>query len=85
MEALRLALIVFPRYEAGSQFQLVPLTKGQTALRVTECLINARNLPAHGFHEVARLTRTVRSYEMRYSDFIQLEAWVASLTSSAAP
>ena len=81
---LRLAQIVFPRYDAGSQFQLIPLTKGQAALRLTECLVNARNLPAHGFHEVARIARAVHSHELRYSAFNQLDAWVASLRPSPA-
>ena len=78
-EASRLAGIVFPRYQTGSQFHVAALTKGRTAFRLTECLINARNLPAHGLHELARLARAVRSHEVRYSEFSQLDAWVSSL------
>jgi hypothetical protein len=37
-------------------------------------LINARNLPEHGFAQVARLARKVPAYRMTYSSFAQLRA-----------
>lgn len=80
--ALPLARLVFPRYDGVGPFQLMPLTKAQAALRLTECLINARNLPAHGFHEVARISRAAPAYDLRYSAFDQLDAWVASLADA---
>ena len=78
-EAQRLAGVVFPRYQAGNSFELAALTKGRTALRLAECLINARNLPDRGLEELARLAVGLTSYELRYSEFRQLHTWVASL------
>jgi hypothetical protein len=49
------------------------------------CLINARNLPEHGFLEVTRLARTVPAFSLRYGDFAQLEQWVVTLEGSSDP
>jgi hypothetical protein len=51
-----LGLILFPRYRPEAPFELRPLSKAQTGLALMQNLINARNLPQHGFSEVARLT-----------------------------
>lgn len=81
-DAVGLSQVVFPRYQAGSDFEVVPLAKALAALRLTECLINARNLPANGFHEVARLLREVPSHELVYSDFGQLGGWMKSVAGA---
>jgi hypothetical protein len=67
-----LSLIIFPRYSPGRDFILRPLSKAQGGLELMKCLVNARNLPAHGFPEIARLAKTVPAYSMSYSDFDQI-------------
>jgi hypothetical protein len=65
--------LVFPRYLDGAGFELRALTKAQAGLALMQCLINARNLPEHGFHEAARLCRVVPAFQITYSDFKQIE------------
>jgi hypothetical protein len=71
--------LVFPRYEASAPFRLEPLSSGRAALELMACLINARNLPAHGFREVTRLVRQVRPFALKYGDFSQIERWAEGL------
>lgn len=73
-----LSRIVFPRYRPGD-FSFEPLTPAQAGLALMECLTNARNLPGHGFPEVARLARAVPAYRMTYGDFAQIGAIVEGL------
>jgi hypothetical protein len=68
----RLGLIVFPHYLPDSAFSLRPLTKAQAGLALMECLINARNLPDHGFSEIARLAQVAPAYKLIYADFDQI-------------
>ena len=67
----RLSRIVFPRYRPGD-FSFEPLTPAQAGLALMECLTNARNLPDHGFPEVARLAQAVPTYRMTYGSFAQI-------------
>lgn len=60
-------VILFPRYGVEKSFRLEPLSKAQTVLRLSECLINARNLPDNGFPEAIRLAKTVAAYRLEYS------------------
>jgi hypothetical protein len=73
-DATRLSLIVFPRYQAGSDFAWRPLSKAQAGLALMKCLVNARNLPEHGFPQISRLAKTVPAYHMTYADFDKVEA-----------
>lgn len=73
------ALILFPHYQAGSQFLLQPLSKAQAGLALMECLVNARNLEDHGFAAVSRLARAVPAYKLYYSHFDQLEGLLDKL------
>ena len=68
-----LEVIVFPRFSAGGFFSIEPLSPARSALRLMECLLNARNLSDHGFAEVTRLARSVPAYEMRYAELEQLD------------
>ena len=68
-----LDLILFPRYEAGATCRLQRLTGAQTGLALMECLVNARNLPEHGFPEVVRLARSAPGYVLRYRCFEEIE------------
>jgi hypothetical protein len=74
-----LRLIIFPNYQADSDFELRQLSRAQAGLELMQCLINARNLPDHGFPEVIRLARAVPAYKMIYANFIQIEMALLSL------
>lgn len=67
-----LSLILFPRYQAGGEFALTSLTKAQTGLELMQCLVNARNLPEHGFPEITRLSKSTLAYIINYSSFNQI-------------
>jgi hypothetical protein len=78
-----LGLIIFPRYAAGSELELRPLSQAQAGLALMECLVNARNLPDHGFSEIVRLARAAHAYQIRYSDFAQVGDLIEKLLASA--
>jgi hypothetical protein len=77
------SLIIFPRYRPGSDFILRPLSRAQAGLALMECLVNARNLPEHGFPQIARLARLAPAYKLTYAHFQQIgeqiDAWLRSL------
>ncbi len=72
-EPTALKQIVFPQYQAGAAGELQPLSRASTATLLTGLLINARNLPDHGFPEVLRLARQIPAFSLAYSDFEQLK------------
>jgi hypothetical protein len=78
-----LGLIVFPRYLPGSDLALRPLSKAQAGLALMECLVNARNLPGHGFSEIARLARRAPAYKLNYADFDQIGERIEMLLQSS--
>jgi hypothetical protein len=80
-----LSLILFPHYLPGGDFSLRPLSKAQAGLELMQCLVNARNLPEHGFPEVTRLARRVPAYKMSYAHFDQLGECIESVLQSALP
>ena len=66
-------LILFPRYETGAELDWRPLSSAETGLELMKFLINARNLPDHGFNEIARLARATKGIKFTYSSFEQIE------------
>lgn len=76
-----LSLIIFPAYKPGSDFELRPLSKAQAGLALMQCLVNARNLPAHGFSEITRLAKTIPAYTMNYAGFEHIGTRVEGLLS----
>ena len=74
-----LSLIVFPRYRAGHDFMWQPLSKAQAGLELMKCLVNARNLPEHGFAEIACLARSAPAFKMTYAGFEQIEPYLEKL------
>ena len=78
-----LRLIIFPRYQAGCDPLCRPLSKAQAGLALMECLVNARNLPGHGFSEITRLARVAPAYKLRYSRFEQIGGQIATLLHMA--
>jgi hypothetical protein len=77
--ATLVSTIIFLRYQAGSDFVWRPLSKAQAGLALMQCLVNARNLPEHGFPQISRLAKTVPAYHMTYANFDQIEAQLDSL------
>jgi len=61
--------LVFPRYTPEHRGELTRLTAARAGLSLMECLVNARNLPAHGFEEVSRLVRQLQPWSFEYSSF----------------
>ncbi len=74
-----LAAIVFPRFSLGAPFRIQPLSKADTGLELMSGLINARNLPGHGFSEVTRLAKLIPGSLLEYGAFSQLGEWTAQL------
>ena len=63
-----LAGVVFPRFRPDAPVRLKRLTSAACGLRLMACLLNARNLPEHGFPAVSEMARRVPSYELVYGD-----------------
>lgn len=78
----RVDMIVFPNFRADAPFSYEPTSPAQTGMELMGCLINARNLPEHGFPEVTRLARDVPGYHLTYGDVSQLEGWVQDMKAS---
>jgi hypothetical protein len=74
-----LSLVIFPNYQARATFRLESLSKAQAGKALMQCLINARNLPGHGFDDIARLARHTPAYRMTYNNFDQVGNMVKRL------
>jgi hypothetical protein len=72
--ATPVSTIIFPHYQADSDFVWRPLSKAQAGLALMKCLVNARILPEHGFPQISRLAKTIPAYHMTYANFDQVEA-----------
>ena len=77
-----LSLILFPRYRPGHKFALTSLTKAHTGLELMQCLVNARNLPEHGFPEISRLSKHTPAYKINYSNFDQIGDRIETILGS---
>ncbi len=51
------------------------LTPAQAGWGLMRCLIDARNLPNHGFTAIAQLARQTPARQVRYVDFEWLSDW----------
>jgi hypothetical protein len=71
--------VIFPRFEADAAFDLHRLSKAQASLELMQCLINARNLPEHGFPNVVSLARLIPAFQMTYSNFSAVEPAVQNV------
>lgn len=74
-----LGAILFPRYESDARLSIRRLSPAQAGLRLMSCLINARNLDAHGFPEATRIARRVPAHELVYGSYDQLDAALGDL------
>lgn len=72
-------LFIFPHYVPGGELELRPLSPAQTGLALMACLVNARNLPDHGFAGAARLARQSPGYALRYGHFEQIGGQIDAL------
>ncbi len=79
LNSLPVHAIVFPHYSPDTDLVLQPLSKAQAGLRLMACLVNARNLPEHGFPEITRLAQHAPAYALHYAHFAQLEGLVERL------
>lgn len=78
-------LILFPRFRSGAALKWSRLTSAQSGLRLMECLVNARNLPDHGFAQVVRLARMAPAYALEYGSFEQLAPLLEPCRRHLAP
>jgi hypothetical protein len=63
-----LGAVVFPRFQHNAQTELRRLSPAQCGMRLMSCLLNARNLPAHGFPAVAEVARCTVAYGLVYGE-----------------
>lgn len=62
-------IILIPDYQRDVQPQLIPLSGARTGFKLMGCHVNARNLPGHGFAQVADLARDARTFRLTYGGF----------------
>jgi hypothetical protein len=74
--------LLFPRYTPDAPFAAQRLSPTGALFVLLQRLINAPNLPDHGFAAATRLARQTTAYRLTYSDVNAAAAWVEQLTSS---
>jgi hypothetical protein len=72
-------LFLFPHYEEGAAPSWESLSTARIAQELMQCLVNARNLPEHGFPEAVRLAKAGKGYRVIYSDFSQISEEIDEL------
>jgi hypothetical protein len=72
--------MVFPRFVAGAQLSLTPLTAGETALRLMGNCLNARNLPRGGLSFARGLACHLPAVALVYGATDQLDGMLDVLT-----
>ena len=66
--------LIFPEFIKDHPASLTRLSGARSCLRLMECFVNARNIQDHGFKELAELTRSTKSFELKYGSFADLPA-----------
>ena len=61
-------ILIFPRYQTDQPFQVQPLSQAQAAFMLLQRLVNARNLPGHGFPFITSLSKKIRAYQVVYNE-----------------
>ena len=72
-------LIIFPEYKPGSGFEMIRLSAAKTGLLLMKSFINARNLPSHGFDQIALLARKVSAYAITYENSFRISNEIDAL------
>lgn len=78
------ALIVFPRWQAGSERSLTPIGQGQAALRLIAQAFNYGILGKEGFDRLCRLVRQAPAWQLDYASLDVAAATVESMLLSHA-
>lgn len=61
--------IIYPEFIEGHSPTLTRLSSAQSCLKLMGCHVNARNIPDHGFADLANLTRHATSYDCKFGSF----------------
>jgi hypothetical protein len=64
-----LDMIIFPRFVKDHTGSLQPLSEAQSCMKIMECFVNARNMCDHGFHQIAKLAKRAKSYDLLFGSF----------------
>ena len=75
----KLGAFLFPRYSPQATFSWRRLSSAEVGMRLMSSLVNARNLPQHGFTWMMGIARQISAYELEYGGFDYLPADFADL------
>jgi len=81
----QISFIVFPNLVSDGEHRLEPLPKAQAGLKLVESLVNARNIPNHGFDQVSRIVREVPAYTLHYTGFKTLPGLLGEILPQVRP
>ena len=74
------AVIFFPRFQSGHRFEWQELSQAETAFHLMQRLINAKNLPNHGFTFTTQLARKVKAYRLTYGEITdEMWRWISEI------
>lgn len=73
------ALIVFPKWSAGSELKVIPVGAGQAAMRLIDQSFNYAILGRLGFTRLADLVSTAQAWEIEYSSLDDVAAVLEEL------
>jgi len=73
-------LVFFPRYATGEPLATSLLSTAESAFRLMQHLINAKNLPNWGFAAIKRLVRQTTAYSLTYADVDLAANWIKQTT-----
>ena len=68
--------LLFLHYSAGEPFVAQRLSAAEALFLLMQRLVNAKNLPGHGFAVATHLARQTTAYSLTYADVIQVAAWI---------
>lgn len=76
-------VFVFPRFVAGTDLTIAPLTAGETAHRLMGNCINVRNLARGGLADAAQISLRANSVSLEYGATSQIDGILDSLAAAA--
>jgi HprK-related kinase A len=83
-EAASPAVVIFPKWTAGSATSLTRVRKAEVLLRLADQSFNYNYLGVRGFHTIVELARRVEGYELEYGDLDDALPRLAGLCDSRA-
>lgn len=69
-------ILLFPRYAPDEPFVAQRLSTAEALFHLMHRLINAKNLPDHGFEAATRLARQTTAYSLTYADIVSVADWI---------